>query len=181
VNGRRCILIATLASLAAAPQSGCKTNPAPPKSPDASSQPAPQAIAHANPLPRLVCPQLGSTLAAAQQSSGGHKVTLSWKSSRPADSKHGAAVGYCVYRGPSAKPPYTALLNASPLVGTSCVDDSVESGQKYYYVVRAISAKGAASDVTKPPVPVKIPATPPRAAQGSQDSTPLCRASSGVK
>jgi len=184
VKRRRCILIATIATLAAAPQSGCKANStAASRAQEVSPQPVVSApVVHANALAsRLVCPQLGATLGAAQQSSGGHKVTLSWKASLPPDSKHGAAVGYCVYRGPATRLPYPELLNALPFSGTRCADDSVESGKKYYYVVRAITAKGATSDVTKPPVLAKIPAAPASAAQATQDSAPLCRESTGVK
>jgi hypothetical protein len=86
-----------------------------------------------------------------------------------------------VYRGSTARPPYPDLLNVLPLGATSCADDSVEGGKKYYYVVRAITSKGVTSDVTKPPVLVTIPAAPARAAQSTQDSAPLCRESSGVK
>ncbi len=184
VKRGRCILIATLATMAAAPQSGCKANSsATSRAQEASPQPVVRAPAvHANvPAPRLVCPHLGATLTAVQQSSGGHKVTLSWRASRPPDSKHGAAVGYCVYRGPTARPPYPDLLNEVPFPGTRCADDSVESGKKYYYVVRAITVKGITSDVTKPPVAAKIPTAPSRASQVSQDFAPLCRESTGLK
>jgi hypothetical protein len=57
----------------------------------------------------------------------------------------------------------------------------VESGKKYYYVVRAITVKGITSDVTKPPVAAKIPTAPSRTSQVSQDFAPLCRESTGLK
>lgn len=100
----------------------------------------------------------------------GHRVTLSWKASAPADPKHSAAAGYCVYRGaPGA--PNPGLINSSPLPGTSCVDDVVANGQSYSYVVRAISANGVTS-ITSNPAPVGIPAT---GRSNSPSSAPLCR------
>ena len=66
-------------------------------------------------------------------------MILSWRASAPADSKHAAAVAYCVYRSIKRKDPSPELVNFIPFPGTSCTDDLVENGKKYYYVVRAIS------------------------------------------
>ncbi|MGC2793715.1 MAG: hypothetical protein WA899_16960 [Candidatus Sulfotelmatobacter sp.] len=54
------------------------------------------------------------------------------------------------------KDPSSVLLNATPFPGTSCVDDSVVNDTKYFYVVRAISAKGVTSIVSNE-APAKIP------------------------
>jgi hypothetical protein len=170
-----CLLIAALVSIAGVVESGCKSKSDASSPAQTSDKPTPRAVAA---VPHLFCPHLSSNLAKAQQSNSGHKVILSWKASAAANSKHADAVGYCVYRGSTEKFPDTELLNALPFTGTRCADDSVESGKRYYYVVRAISAKGVASDVTKPPVSAKIPTSPPRE---SKDSPPLCRESTGVK
>lgn len=103
-------------------------------------------------------------------------MTLSWKASAPADSKHSGAVGYCVYRGAPGDP-NPGLINLLPLPGTSCVDDVVANGQRYSYVVRAISANGVTS-ITSNPAPVEIPA----AGRSSLPlSAPLCRGQVGLK
>jgi hypothetical protein len=140
-----------------------------------------QAVRNSAPSSRLFCPHTGAGLAVVEPSIGGHKVILSWKPSRPADSKHAAAVGYCVYRGPNAKFAPTELLNPLPLPGTTCVDDSVENGKRYYYEVLAISAKGVASKPTKPPILAKIPPASHRASEAIEDSIPPCRESPGVQ
>jgi hypothetical protein len=173
-----CLVIAALVTIAGAVESGCKAKP----DASASSQTAAQPVARTiTAVSHLFCPHLGSNLAKAQQSNSGHRVILSWKASEPANSKHADAVGYCVYRGSTEKFPDTELLNAMPFAGTRCTDDSVEGGKKYYYVVRAISARGVTSDVTKPPVPAKIPASPAHGSKIAQDSPPLCRESVGTK
>jgi hypothetical protein len=135
---------------------------------------------HPAPAPRLTCPPLGSTLVAAPQSKDGHRVILNWKASRRADAKHANAVGYCIYRGPKPNAPPTELINHLPFPETQCVDDSVENGKQYYYVVRAVSARGVTSDVSKPPAPARIPATPPTRFQAPEASIPLCRESPEV-
>jgi hypothetical protein len=123
----------------------------------------------------LVCPNLGSsTVRPTLQATGGHRVILSWKASAPADSKHGDAKGYCVYRGIKRKDPAPVLVNSVPFPGTSCMDDLVDSDKKYYYVVRAISAKGITSIVSNE-VPVAIPISRPGHPSLPRASVPLCR------
>jgi len=109
---------------------------------------------------------------------GGHRVTLTWKASAPADSKHAAAAGYCIYRGVPGDPT-PGLINSTPLLGTSCVDDLVANSVRYSYVVRAISAGGTTS-VTSNPAPVQIPATG-SSKSPSGASPPLCRGTAAVK
>jgi hypothetical protein len=124
---------------------------------------------------RLVCPILGSSaVSPALQAKGGHRVILSWKASAPADSKHGDAKGYCVYRGIKRKDPAPVLVNSVPFPGTSCMDDLVDSDKKYYYVVRAISAKGVTSVVSNE-VPVVIPTSKGSSPSVTGAPTPLCR------
>jgi hypothetical protein len=100
-------------------------------------------------------------------------VILSWNPSASADAKHAAAIGYCIYR--ETKPDNLAeRINFFPLAGDRCVDDSVENGKKYHYVVRAVSAKGVVSTASKP-APVSIPNHSHDAAEVLAGSVPLCR------
>jgi hypothetical protein len=124
------------------------------------------------------CPLLGSALAPTMPPpNGGHRVTLSWKASPPADSKHSAAVGYCIYRT-SAGESQAVLISSTPFPGTSCVDDLVQNGKRYSYLVRAVSATGASSTVSNP-APVTIPTKPGSAS--SPLSIPLCRGPASTK
>jgi hypothetical protein len=104
---------------------------------------------------------------------GEHSVTLSWRASAPANSKHDAAVGYCIYRSLKPKDPSPELVNSIPFPGTTCTDDRVANDTKYYYVVRAINAKGRTSiNSNEAPAAIpsgKSPAVPPGPAP------PLCR------
>ena len=59
-------------------------------------------------------------------------MILSRTASAPADSKHDAAIGYCVYRGSKRKDPSPELVNSLPFPGTGCRDDLVENDKKYY-------------------------------------------------
>lgn len=63
-----------------------------------------------------------------------HSVDLTWVASPSA-----GVTGYNVYRASTTGGPYS-LLNASPLAGTTYTDSAVQSGQTYYYVVKAKSA-----------------------------------------
>jgi fibronectin type 3 domain-containing protein len=72
-------------------------------------------------------------------------VILSWKASAPADAKHAAADGYCIYRGTERGDRSLVLVNHVPFPGTSCTDDTVQNGKTYYYKVKAISEKGTPS------------------------------------
>jgi hypothetical protein len=131
------------------------------------------------PAPPLVCPSLGSSGApVTPPQKDGHRVILSWRASAPADSKHAAAVGYCIYRGVNKKDPAPVLLNTAPLPGTSGADDLVVNDKKYYYVVRAISAKGVTSIVSN-----EAPAAIPKQSNPSAPATfaPLCREPVGLK
>jgi hypothetical protein len=126
----------------------------------------------------LACPTFDSSAPPNPSAKGGHRVVLSWKASTPADSKHADAVGYCIYRGLEGKKDPPVLLNPHPYPTTTCTDDMVQNGVKYYYVVRAISAKGVPSDRsqrTRADIPKNDPASLP------QNSPPLCRAPAASK
>jgi Abnormal spindle-like microcephaly-assoc'd, ASPM-SPD-2-Hydin len=66
-----------------------------------------------------------------------HTVDLSWNAS--AD-----AVGYNVYRGTVSGGPYT-LINSSPDSATTYTDDTVVSGDTYYYVTTAVNSESQQS------------------------------------
>jgi len=180
----RFVPVVALLAIIGPPQIGCKSSPVVPgssisRSPETLRQ---SATLRSDSSPaRLVCPTFGSSpVPESPQSKGGHKVILSWRASAPADSKHAAAVGYCVYRGTKREAPPTELMNSSPFPGTQCMDDFVENGNKYYYVVRAINAKGVTS-VTSKPVAAAIPRMPRSNPDASGDSAPLCRLPASVK
>ncbi len=142
-----------------------------------------QAVTSASnrPVSHLVCPAFtASTVPSAPPLRGGHRVILSWKASDPEDAKHAAAVGYCVYRGTDRKGPPTELLNRFPFSGNKCADDVVENGKKYYYLVRAVSDKGATS-LASGPARAAIPKGPRTSSDVSAVSTPLCREPGSVK
>jgi hypothetical protein len=65
-----------------------------------------------------------------------HKVSLSWKASTS------AIVGYNVYRRGTSG---VVKLNLEPILGTTYVDSTVQSGQTYFYVTKAVKAGGAES------------------------------------
>jgi hypothetical protein len=83
-----------------------------------------------------------STFASVQQRTASapsgrqHSVTLSWKASTS------PIVGYNVYRRGTSG---VVKLNFEPITGTSYVDSMVQPGQTYFYVTKAVSAKGTES------------------------------------
>jgi hypothetical protein len=62
-------------------------------------------------------------------------VTLNWVASTT------PSVLTNVYRATTSGGPYTKL-NATPFIGVTYVDSTVQSGQTYYYVVRAVDSSG---------------------------------------
>ena len=123
----------------------------------------------------LVCPMLGSSLVQEPlPANAGHRVILSWKASAPPNAKHGAAVGYCVYRGEGARDRFPRLVNTTPFPGTRCMDDRVENSGKYTYVVRGISVRRSESGPSNV-ISVVIPSSKPGNSSTSAISAPLCR------
>lgn len=107
-----------------------------------------------------LCPQpAGHAPKAPQPGTGHHTVTLTWNASAPSPNPESNAVGYCLYRGKEKKeakrgknggkqiPTFGELgqINSVPIAGTGCVDDLVEDGATYDYVVKAVNAKGIPS------------------------------------
>jgi hypothetical protein len=66
-----------------------------------------------------------------------HTVNLTWTAST-------GAVGYNVYRGTGSGGPY-AMINSSLDGTTTYVDNTVASGQTYYYVATAVDGSGSES------------------------------------
>jgi hypothetical protein len=67
-----------------------------------------------------------------------HTVTLNWVASTSPN------VTYNVYRSSTSGGPYVKL-NSSPISGLSYIDTSVQGGQTYYYVARAVNTSGQES------------------------------------
>jgi hypothetical protein len=76
-----------------------------------------------------------------------HTVTLTWKASTT------AGANYNVYRRGSSG---SVKLNSAPLGATTYVDRTVQAGQTYYYVAKAVASNGAES-VASNEVKVTIP------------------------
>jgi hypothetical protein len=83
-----------------------------------------------------------STFASVQQRTASapsgrqHSVTLSWKASTS------PIVGYNVYRRGASG---VVKLNLEPITATRYVDSTVQPGETYFYVTKAVSAKGTES------------------------------------
>jgi hypothetical protein len=67
-----------------------------------------------------------------------HSVALSW------DASTSQVVGYNIYRGVASGGPYTKL-NTSANASTAYMDNSVHSGQIYYYVTTAVDSSNEES------------------------------------
>lgn len=76
-----------------------------------------------------------------------HTVTLTWMASAT------AGANYNVYRRGSSG---SVKLNSAPLGATTYVDRTVQPGQTYYYVAKAVTSNGAES-VASNEVKVTIP------------------------
>jgi fibronectin type 3 domain-containing protein len=80
-----------------------------------------------------------------------HNVSLSWKAS------NSPVIGYNVYRGDGLG---LSKLNSAPVTETTYVDRTVQPGQTYRYVTKAVTAKGTESSASNE-VRVDIPSDPP--------------------
>jgi hypothetical protein len=132
------------------------------------------------------CPKTSFPILQPSQSTGHHKVVLTWNASAPSPRAQDNAVGYCLYRSQTQnaakKNPTCSIceqINSVPVVGTACVDDLVLDGAHYFYVAAAISSAGAlssSSNETAAPIPAKQSAVAPPA-----NSYPLCRSAASSK
>jgi hypothetical protein len=78
------------------------------------------------------------TLTGAGTQASQHSVALSWNASIS------QVVGYNVYRGGASGGPYTKI-NSGLDANTDYNDNSVQSGQTYYYVATAVDSQGTES------------------------------------
>jgi hypothetical protein len=73
-----------------------------------------------------------------------HRVTLSWDPSIPTSAAGGDVIGYNVYRRTRRANMYSKL-NGGLVLDTTYVDDSVDSGEIYYYETTAVNSSGIES------------------------------------
>lgn len=128
-----------------------------------------------------ICPPAGLlSLQPGSRGTGDHTVTLSWNASiAPPHSKDDAA-GYCIYRSQKQSAAHKnptcskcERVNVVPLASLSCVDNVVEDGVTYYYVVTAISPSSSISSASNE---VTVPIGGSREEKTtSGNSPPLCR------
>lgn len=132
-----------------------------------------------------LCPNTTTPILQPSSHTGHHKVTLSWKASLPSSDSNRQAAGYCLYRSTTPNPAGEnppcrdcEWINKRAIPGTACVDDLVQDGVVYYYVVEAITLGRVTSSFSNQ-APAPIPSTQkPGSVTGN--SYPLCRASNGV-
>ena len=129
----------------------------------------------------LLCPTAGLAPLRPSSRTGHHKVTLSWNASAPSSAFESKAVGYCLYRSQTPKAakqnPICSRceqINFKPIAGIGCVDDLVEDGADYYYVVTAISANGKISSSSNE-TSARIPRNKEALKSVSTSSYPACR------
>jgi len=87
----------------------------------------------------LVQRVVNAALGQACVTGSGHSATLTWVASPSTNLS-----GYNVYRGTSSGGPYT-LLTASPISAVTYNDGTVQAGQTYYFVVKAVGSDGSLS------------------------------------
>jgi len=79
-----------------------------------------------------------------------YSTVLTWDASASS-----GVVGYYVFRGAASAGPFTAL-NATPVSTTTYTDNTVQSGQSYYYVVTSVNSSNVQSPYSNP-VSVTVP------------------------
>jgi hypothetical protein len=79
----------------------------------------------------------------------GHSVTLTWVASTSQN-----VAGYNVYRGTTSGGPYGTKLNSALVATTTYTDNSVVTGQTYFYVVTAVDTSGDESAYSSPAMAV---------------------------
>jgi len=134
------------------------------------------------------CPHAGSPQAKATQSAARHhKVFLAWNASAPAPKAEGNAAGYCLYRSHTEhaakqNPPCRDCeqVNTVPITGTRCIDDLVNDGEVYYYVLLAVNSQGKPSDWSNE-ASANIPDTDRLGVAPAGPVPPACRPALHVK
>jgi len=134
------------------------------------------------------CPLVGPSQAKVVQSvARHHRVFLSWNASAPSPKPEGNAAGYCLYRSHTQnaakqKPPCADCdqVNTTPISGTSCVDDLVDDGAVYYYLLLAVNSKGKPSDWSNE-APAHVPSDEKLGPAPAGPAPPACRQTVAVK
>ena len=176
------IVIAVLAlGLTLAAMAGCKRDPGsqsdPPKEP-AENRAALRGATGApteGQCPPAPVPMLSPTA----ERVGHHRVLLHWNAPASASDPKLESVGYCLYRSEikgAAKQyprcPDCEQVNIVPVpfTTTRCMDNVVEDGAMYYYVVTAMASNGVLSPSSnEAPAHIQGPPQPP------PTDYPLCR------
>ena len=73
-----------------------------------------------------------------------HSVTLNWQK---AEAPQGTMIGYHIYRTTKQGGPYSPI--ASRVQSTSYKDESISSGETYYYVVTSVDDAGHESQYSQ--------------------------------
>jgi hypothetical protein len=154
----------------------------------ANANPRPSAQAKAsNPnagQPSLpLCPAGGlDTVSLLGKAFGKHHVVLSWNASLKSSNPLGNAAGYCLYRSKNqnaAKKMPTCRdcerVTLAAIRETSCVDDHLEDGETYYYVVTALNERGGQSSPSNE-IGVRVPFRAPIVPSSPHSAAiPSCR------
>ncbi len=144
----------------------------------------------------LVCPPKDlPVVEPLQHRPGHHTVILSWNASSPSPNTDSRAIRYCLFRLKEKEQEVKEAekkalelnsacaacerINSIPFTGTRCVDDRVEDGAIYYYVVKAVidkrepsrssNAASATIPVEKQTIPVPPDSSPPPLCRGTSD------------
>jgi len=138
--------------------------------------------------PQPTCPPAGILpLQLSTPGTGHHRVTLTWNASSLGKAG-GKAVGYCLYRSKTEhaakknpKCKRCESVNQVPVTSLSCVDDVVQDGATYYYVVTGISSASRISSSSNE-IPAPIPTGDQiRPASSVSSTAPLCREASAAQ
>jgi len=94
----------------------------------------------------------GSPQTVSLSGTGTHDVILTWT----ANTSSGIE-GYNVFRGTTSGGESKTPLNSSPISGTTYTDVNVQPGQKYYYVVTAVSSNGTTQSADSSEASATVP------------------------
>lgn len=143
------------------------------------------------------CPSTRSPMLRPSSVTGHHRVILSWNPSVPSARSQDNSIGYCLYRSKTKKAAKKnpgcndckaidsncsncEQINSIPVVAIACVDDLVEDGAVYSYVVTAINRKGILSSPSNR-ASAEIPVSNQSVGSTPVSSYPLCRGQASSK
>jgi len=129
------------------------------------------------------CPRPCPSTSQSPPGTGHHTVTLSWKASTSAASANAShtPAGYCLYRRKKPGIPKDVLkcsdcelLNTIAFADTACVDDQVQDGTTYYYVVTFLVAPPPKTPMSLASNEAVAPIPPGQNAKSNASRYPLC-------